>query len=103
MIRTASAILFLVLVASGATVHAGSAEKLDVLVRGHTLTVALYRPAGAPRGTIVMGSGDVGWVGLAVSLSDEFCRQGDFIVGINGRQYPAAFTSSAAHAQALDL
>ena len=74
-----------------------AADRVDVPVRGKTLTVTIYAPASSPRGTIVMGSGDVGWVGLAVSLADELSADGYIVVGINVRQYLSAFTSSQSH------
>ena len=102
MIRVAS--LWLALAALGGRSGAAfSSEKIDVAVRGHTLTVAVYRPAGTARGTIFMGSGDVGWVGLAVSMAEDFAKQGYLIVGINVRQYLAAFTSGGSHLQISDV
>jgi hypothetical protein len=40
-----------------------------------------------------MGSGDVGWVGLAVDLSQFLSDKGYTVIGINVRQYLAAFTA----------
>ena len=84
---------------------ADAAEKLDVSVRGRTLTLTLYRPASAapPRGTIVMGSGDVGWVGLAVTMAEELSAQGYVVAGINVRQYLSSFTSGKSHLQPGDV
>src|SRR5436190_946391 len=48
-----------------------AAEKIDVPVRGKPLTLTIYAPRNTARGTILMGSGDVGWVGLAASNADE--------------------------------
>lgn len=70
-------------------------ENLDFRVRGKTITLALYRAAGKPKGTFLMGSGDVGWVGLAAEMSDYLVGQGYNVVGINIRQYLAAFTSGS--------
>ena len=74
-----------------------AAEKVDVPVRGKPLTLTIYKPNTPRRGTIVMGSGDVGWVGLAASMADELSAQGYIVVGINARQYLAAFTSGQSH------
>jgi pimeloyl-ACP methyl ester carboxylesterase len=76
-----------------------AAEKLDVAIRGKSITLELYRPpAGVtPKGTVLMGSGDVGWVGLAVDLSELLVQNGYAVCGINARQYLAAFTSGADH------
>ncbi len=74
--------------------HAASEDRLDVQVRGKTLTVSVYRSSLAhPLGTIFMGSGDVGWVGLAVDLSQFLSDKGYTVIGINVRQYLGAFTA----------
>jgi alpha-beta hydrolase superfamily lysophospholipase len=80
-----------------------AADKVDVSVRGKTLTVTLYTPTVPPRGTVVMGSGDVGWVGLASSMAEELCTQGYTVVGINVRQYLSAFTSSQSHLETANV
>lgn len=87
---------------TAAAAAASSLEKVDVSVRGQTLTLALYRPqgGGAAKGTVVIGSGDVGWVGLAVTVAEELSGEGYVVVGINVRQYLGAFTSGKAHLEA---
>ncbi len=71
-----------------------ASETLDFSVRGKVLTLTVYRAAGGkPKGTILMGSGDVGWVGLGVEMAEYLAGQGYNAVGINVRQYLAAFTS----------
>ena len=92
-----------VLLIGVSTAGAASTDRLDVTVRGRTLTLAVYKPKAAPRGTILMGSGDVGWVGLAVSMADELSAQGYLVIGVNVRQYLAAFTSGKDHVQARDV
>jgi alpha-beta hydrolase superfamily lysophospholipase len=82
---------------------AASTEKLDVSVRGRTVTLTIYRPKTAPRGTIIMGSGDVGWVGLAASMAEELSAQGYNVVGVNARQYLASFTSGKDHVQPKEV
>ena len=82
---------------------AASSEKLDVTVRGRTVTITIYKPKTAPRGTIIMGSGDVGWVGLAVSMAEELSAQGYLVAGVNARQYLAAFTAAKSHLQPSDV
>jgi alpha-beta hydrolase superfamily lysophospholipase len=84
-------------------VSAASTEKLDVAIRGSTVALTIYRPKSAPRGTIVMGSGDVGWVGLAVSMAEELAAQGYIVAGVNARQYLSTFTSGKAHLQTKDV
>lgn len=89
--RFLAALLLAVACASGA--EAATSERLDFPLRGKVLTLTVYRPPAPPRGTIFMGSGDVGWVGLAVDLSEFLSGQGYLVVGINVRQYLGAFTS----------
>jgi dienelactone hydrolase len=69
-------------------------EPLSFHLRGKTLTLTVYRPAGGKsKGTVLMGSGDVGWVGLAAEMAEFLAGQGYTAVGINVRQYLAEFTS----------
>lgn len=82
----------------------------NLSIRGQTVTLTIYTPTfksgtapAPPRGTIIMGSGDVGWVGLAVSMAEEFSAQGYIVVGVNVRQYLSAFTSGKAHLQPTDV
>lgn len=93
----------LLAVALPAAANAASSERLDVSVRGRTLTLAVYQPrAEPPRGTVVMGSGDVGWVGLAVSMAETLSDQGYLVIGVNIRQYLSSFTSGASHLEVAD-
>jgi fermentation-respiration switch protein FrsA (DUF1100 family) len=101
MLRRAGVVF--VLLAAAAPVDAASSETLDVALRGQKLAVPIYRPPARARGTIVMGSGDVGWVGLAVSLAEDYSKQGYLIVGINVRQYLASYTAGKAHLRAADV
>lgn len=80
---------------------ASTTEKLSV--RGQTLTLTVYPSRGYSRGTIIMGSGDVGWVGLAVSLAEEYSNFGYTVIGVNVRQYLASFTSGKTHLQPGDV
>jgi len=82
--------------------QATSGQKLSFPLRGQTLTLTVYRPAVPPKGTIVMGSGDAGWVGLAVTMSEFLCDQGYLVVGFNVRQYLAAFTAGSRHVEVAD-
>lgn len=79
--------------------QAANSQKVDVVVRGQKLTLAVYLPkAGdAVRGTIFMGSGDVGWVGLAATLAEFLSDSGYIVAGINARQYLAAFVNGTEH------
>ena len=89
--RRSVAILLMALLLSTPRM-ASAAERLDFAVRGKTLTAWVYRPAGPPKGTIIMGSGDVGWVGLAVDMANFLSAQGFVVVGVNVRQYLSSFT-----------
>lgn len=102
MVRTLFALALTLAMAAGAD---ASSEKVDAAVRGQTLTLELYRPqgTGAPKGTVVIGSGDVGWVGLAVTVAEQLSADGYLVVGINVRQYLGAFTSGRSHLQATDV
>jgi type IV secretory pathway VirJ component len=83
-----------------APVLARASQSVPITIRGKTLTLTYYAPeGGAPKGTIFMGSGDVGWVGLAVDLAEFLSRQQYAVVGINVRQYLAAFTSGKSHVE----
>jgi type IV secretory pathway VirJ component len=72
-------------------------EQLNFPLRSQTLTLWIYRPSGTPKGTIVMSSGDVGWVGLAVSMSEFLSARGYVVIGVNSRQYLSAFTKGKQH------
>jgi type IV secretory pathway VirJ component len=90
----ASALAVALVLASAPPAQATAEQRIDVPIRGHALTVSVYRSALAqPRGTIFMGSGDVGWVGLAVDMSQYLSDKGYTVVGVNVRQYLGAFTS----------
>jgi type IV secretory pathway VirJ component len=95
--------LLCVLAALSWPTNAQAAEKVDIAVRGKTLTLTLYSPSSPSRAIIVMGSGDVGWVGLAPSMAEELAAQGYTVVGVNVRQYLSAFTAGANHLQAADV
>lgn len=95
----AIALAFAVVSVAPLVVDAASSQKLDVVVRGHALTLAVYvpTPGALIRGTILMGSGDVGWVGLAATLADSLSDSGYIVAGINARQYLSAFSDGPEH------
>jgi type IV secretory pathway VirJ component len=71
-----------------------AAEQIDFPVRGQHLTLTIYRPSvPQTKGTIVMGSGDVGWVGLAASTAKFLSDSGYLVIGLNVREYLSAFTT----------
>jgi alpha-beta hydrolase superfamily lysophospholipase len=83
-----------------ASVRAATTEKVQL--RGQPIALTIYTPATPARGTILMGSGDVGWVGLAASLAEEFSGRGYIVVGINVRLYLSTFTSGKSHVETTD-
>jgi type IV secretory pathway VirJ component len=83
-----------------------SGQRVDLPVRGRNVQLTVYRPAEPPsrwKGTIIMGSGDVGWVGLAVSMSEFLSNTGYVVVGLNVRQYLSVFTRGSRHLTAADV
>ena len=83
-----------------ASAAATGGDRVDLPLRGQTIAVTIYRPSLPPskiKGTILMGSGDVGWVGLAASMADFLSNQGYVVVGINVRNYLSAFTTRRGH------
>src|SRR5512142_1209367 len=80
------------LLCSAPPAAAAQAQRLDFPLRGKVLTLAVYKPQATSQGTIVMGSGDVGWVGLAVDMSEYLSDRGFTVIGVNVRQYLGAFT-----------
>lgn len=96
-------VLLIVLLLWASRVDAATGVRVDMPVRGKTMALTVYRPAGAARGTIIMGSGDVGWVGLAVSRAQELSSDGYIVVGVNVREYLSAFTVGTTHLNAEDI
>ena len=94
--------LFVALLGVPAGAAAGT-QTVSVPLRGRTIALTVYQPSGVPKGTIVMGSGDVGWVGLAVSMAQDLSARGFVVAGVNVRQYLAAFTSGKAHLTTTDV
>jgi type IV secretory pathway VirJ component len=83
--------------------EARSVEKLPFLLRTKTLTLTVYRPPAAVKGTILMGSGDLGWVGLAVKMSEFLVQQNYLVVGFNVREYLSTFTAGSQHVSIDDI
>jgi len=98
MTRVAALVLFASLTL-GTPLGAWTAETVDVQVRGRSVPLTVYVPAPgtAPRGTVIMGSGDVGWVGLAVTASEYLAGEGYVVAGVNVRRYLSTFTSAREH------
>src|SRR5262249_10488499 len=97
--------LALLFFASAATLVAAKTNPFDVRVRGKVIPVQVY-PAAAdqePKGTIFMGSGDAGWIGLGVELAEDLSRDGYTVVGINVRRYLQAFRVGKDHLTTTDV
>jgi type IV secretory pathway VirJ component len=71
-------------------------------LRGKTLTLRVYRPDGPAKGTVIMASGDVGWVGTGASLAAFLSREGFVVIGVNVRQYLARFRTKTSHLEVTD-
>jgi alpha-beta hydrolase superfamily lysophospholipase len=108
-ITTPCLAITIALLAGASRAAASTTESISI--RGQTITLTIYlaestgkgQQRAAPRGTIFMGSGDVGWVGLAVSMAEELSAQGYTVAGINARQYLSKFTSGKEHLQPADV
>jgi pimeloyl-ACP methyl ester carboxylesterase len=72
-----------------------------VPVRGKTLTVRYYGPRTGP--PVVVASGDGGWFHLAPHVAEVLAEAGCFVVGIDSRQYLAAFTSGSQTVKPADV
>jgi type IV secretory pathway VirJ component len=103
--RTVCLLLFFMTALRGSAA-ATTVERADVPVRGKAIALTIYRPQQPPskfKGTVFMGSGDVGWVGLAVSMAEFLSDAGYLVVGINVRQYLSAFTGRTRHLMPADV
>ncbi|MFN7916487.1 MAG: AcvB/VirJ family lysyl-phosphatidylglycerol hydrolase [Vicinamibacterales bacterium] len=104
MRRRAALLVLAGVVASAIGAHAAPAPaRIDMPLRGRTMALTIYRPDGAAKGTVIMGSGDVGWVGLAVSRAQELAAAGYLVAGVNVREYLSAFTTKTAHLEPADI
>jgi dienelactone hydrolase len=83
-------------------VHGVIGQTTNFPLRGKTLTLTIYRPLAPPKGTVIMGSGDVGWVGVGVAMAEFLSAEGYVVVGVNVRQYLSTFTTGKTHLQATD-
>lgn len=102
---TRSALAFaLVCTLAAEVIHAGPivGQPMGMVIRGKTLTLTVYRPIGAPRGTVIMGSGDVGWVGVGVTMAEFLSGEGYIVAGLNVRQYLSMFTVGKTHLEPAD-
>jgi alpha-beta hydrolase superfamily lysophospholipase len=103
--RKSRCILVILMLALGWSrgAQAGGTQKLPFVVRTKALTLTVYRPAGTPQGTVIMGSGDAGWVGLAVRMSEFLAQQGLIVIGFNVREYLSSFTAGNQHVSIADV
>ena len=70
-------------------------------VRGKTLDLKLYGARGGP--PVVLASGDGGWIHLATRCAPILAAKGYFVVGLDTRQYLAAFTDRDATLAPADV
>jgi dienelactone hydrolase len=98
-----SLVLAMLFCFAGPAAPAPWVDRIDMPLRDKAMALTLYRPAGTPRGTVIMGSGDVGWVGLAVSQSQHLASEGYVVVGVNVRDYLSAFTTKTTHLAPADI
>src|SRR3954462_9227566 len=89
------------LVTGAAAPRLSTSEKLPL--RGQTLTIPIYPARRPAHGTIIRGRGDVGWVGLALSMADELSEAGYTVIGVNVRQYLSSFTTGKTHLETRDV
>lgn len=100
------AVVFAVVVCLGVCAGAEARPapvRVDMPLRGRTMALTMYTPEGSPKGTIIMGSGDVGWVGLAASRAQELSADGYLVAGVNIREYLSSFTTKNGHLEATDI
>jgi hypothetical protein len=77
LLSVACALAVALVMTSAQPACATAEQRIDFPLRGKTLTISVYKAALAqPLGTILMGSGDVGWVGLAVDMSEYLSDKG---------------------------
>lgn len=95
MIRWIAALVLVI--AAAAPAAAVDARQVDFPLRGKTLTLQVYFPARIPTATIIMSSGDVGWVGVGVSMAEFLSDRGYLVIGVNIRQYLSAFRTNRGH------
>ena len=100
MMRAPLLALVLWLLAAGA---ATAADRVDMPLRGRTMALTIYRRADHPKGTVIMSSGDVGWVGLAAARAQELSNDGYLVIGVNVREYLSVFTTKAGHLTPADI
>ncbi len=90
------------ILAAATAAAAATVVRVDVPVRGRTQSLTVYVPPGTARGTILMGSGDVGWVGLGVTMAEFLSGEGYIVVGVNVRQYLSSYTAGKSHLETKD-
>ena len=100
--RRCTLLLASILLVAHSAVQAAIGQAMSFPVRGKTLTLTIYRPVGPPKGTVIMGSGDVGWVGVGVAMAEFLSAEGYVVVGVNVRQYLSSFTIGKTHLEPAD-
>jgi pimeloyl-ACP methyl ester carboxylesterase len=98
-VRSISAALFVVAMATAATVLRAYAPQ-SLALRGHPQTLHVYGPAGGD--PIIVSSGDGGWIHLGPHVAQVLADQGFRVVGFDVKAYLASFTSGARTLRAED-
>jgi len=81
----------------------GGTRAVPCSVRGKSLTLTTYVPPQPSAGTIIIASGDVGWVGLSVTMANVLVAKGYVVAGLSSREYLGAFTDGARHLTVEDV
>ena len=88
-----------------ATTPLTASTPYEVTLHGKPFTLEVYPASNpkAPKGTIFMGSGDAGWIGLGVELAEDLSKDGYTVVGINVRRYLSMFRTNTSHLTTADV
>ena len=62
----------------------------NISFRGKIQELHLYGTIGAP--PVVLGSGDLGWIGLVVDVAEFLAAHHYYVIGLNSRAYLASFS-----------
>ena len=105
MNRHIPGLLLLVSLAGVTPAGASRSRTLEVTLRGRKQFLEMYEPSSAApiKGTVIMGSGDVGWVGLAVTLAEYLSDRGFVVAGVNVRTYLASYSEGKSHVTVQEI
>jgi fermentation-respiration switch protein FrsA (DUF1100 family) len=98
-LKTGRYVLVLMLALSG-VVSAEAQTTEQIVLRGHRQTLHLYGPRGGD--SVIVSSGDGGWMHLAPHVAERLAARGFFVVGFDVKAYLESFTAGAATLRAED-